>query len=398
MTRKFFALMLVLIPLSIGSAHAEFVLSPLSTFGTNGFLSSGQSFLGTANNARGLAYNSATDRLYVPNRNAVPSSPNVQILDGSTGAAPSIGPTALNVAGVTGGAFAVNHLDLADDGTIYLGNLSTSVGTADTNVYKIYRWAAGNESAAPTLAFSNIIPSVLGTRLGDTFAVTGSAASTRIVAAGGTASNQSVLFTTANGTDFSTTGPNTVVGAANGQLRLGIDFVDTSSFIAKANTAFFSLANVNGSNLLSLTSTNSTILAAEGPMAFYAPDNLLASIEASTTASGTIGNLVKLYKYDPSVVGGARLTLLSSLNLTGTGSGSTPGGLLTTANGNASGDLAFGLTSGGDLRLYAMSTNNGIQAFRITVVPEPSSIALVALCVVGIAARRRQLANRKQVS
>ncbi len=397
MKKKIFAFLLMVTPLMSGVSSAELMLTPLTSFGTNGFLSNSAAFLGTANNTRGLTYNAATDRLYIPNRNAVPTSPNIQILDGSTGAAPILGPSAFNVTGVSGGAFAINHAGIANDGATYAANLSTTTATADVNVYKIYRWTAGNESSAPTVAFSATIPSILGTRLGDNFAVTGSGTNTRILATGGTGSNQAVLFTTANGTDFTTTGPSTVTGAANGQLRLGVDFVDSSSFIAKTNTALFSLANVDGTNLTTITSSNSTILTADGPMAFYAPLNLLASIEANTTASTTIGNVVKLYKYDPTVIGSARLSLLSSMNLSGVGPLSTPGGF-TAANGNSSGDLAFGLTTGGDLRLYAMSTNNGIQAFNITAVPEPSSIALVTLGAVGIVTRRRQLAGRKLVS
>jgi hypothetical protein len=400
MKRKMFAFLLAVMPLVEGIANAELMLNPLTSFGTNGFLASSAPFLGTSNNTRGLAYNGTTDRLYIPNRNAVPTSPNVQILDGSTGSAPIIGPTSLDMSGVAGGTFSANMLDLADDGTVYMANLSTSTATNDSNVFKIYRWAPGSEASAPTIAFSNPITGILANRLGDSFAVTGSGAGTRIVANGGTASNQTVLFTTADGTNFTTTGPSTVTSAPNGSIRFGVDFVDSTTVVAKGGVASFSLFNsTDGSGLTALTSTNSTILTAEGPMAFYAPLNLLASIEASTASGGsaTVGNLVRLYQYDPTVVGGNRLTLLSSMNLTGTGPGSTPGGN-TIQNGNIAGDLTFGVGELGDLRLYAMSTNNGIQAFTISAVPEPSSIALVTLGVVGVVARRRQLAGRKLVS
>jgi len=61
----------------------------------------------------------------------------------------------------------------------------------------------------------------------------------------------------------------------------------------------------------------------------------------------------------------------------------------TNANGNAVGGLAFG-TVNGTPTIYALSTNNGIQAFQI--VPEPSTTVVVAGCTAGLAAlvlRRR---------
>jgi hypothetical protein len=60
-----------------------------------------------------------------------------------------------------------------------------------------------------------------------------------------------------------------------------------------------------------------------------------------------------------------------------------------TTNGNSSVGIAFG-TVGGNPVLYAMNTNNGIQAFQI--VPEPTTTLAAGVCTAGLAAlmlRRR---------
>ena len=64
-------------------------------------------------------------------------------------------------------------------------------------------------------------------------------------------------------------------------------------------------------------------------------------------------------------------------------SGNNTTGALT-ANGNGTGQVAWGdVVDNGNgtlsRTLYAMSTNQGIQAFNVTLVPEPASIALCAL-------------------
>ena len=123
----------------------------------------------------------------------------------------------------------------------------------------------------------------------------------------------------------------------------------------------------------------------ERPLAFYAPQSPLDLVQTRLLATvQTNSNLVRLYNANDL----NSLTLTSSLNLTSAFVGNT----------NGTGDLTFGTLPDGSLRLYALNTNNGIQAFNVTAVPEPSSIALATLGVVGIVARRRQLANRKQVS
>lgn len=67
-------------------------------------------------------------------------------------------------------------------------------------------------------------------------------------------------------------------------------------------------------------------------------------------------------------------------------SGNTTSGSLT-ANTNGVGAVQWGAVSGDTAALYAMSSNQGIQAFSFTV-PEPSS-ALLGVAGLGVLLRRR---------
>jgi hypothetical protein len=69
-------------------------------------------------------------------------------------------------------------------------------------------------------------------------------------------------------------------------------------------------------------------------------------------------------------------------------SGLNTSGALTT-NTNGTGQLAWDVHNDGTANLYAMSTNQGIQAFTITV-PEPSTIAMIGTAVGAMSARRRR--------
>ena len=69
-------------------------------------------------------------------------------------------------------------------------------------------------------------------------------------------------------------------------------------------------------------------------------------------------------------------------------SGNATSGALT-ANANGTGQLAWNYTGGDSAILYAMSTNQGIQAFTFTI-PEPSTATLIGLSAMALVARRRK--------
>ena len=110
------------------SLLAQSTMTPLATFGVGGWLAPGSAtYLGSANNERGFAYNPVTGNLVLVSRTG---GINIKVLNGLTGA--DLGT--LVATGITGGTFAVNQAGVADDGSIYVANLSTSAATA----FKVY--------------------------------------------------------------------------------------------------------------------------------------------------------------------------------------------------------------------------------------------------------------------
>src|SRR6266480_1849809 len=99
-------------------AWASVMMAPLSTFGGgDGWLAPGEggyTFLGTANNERGIAYGNG--HLYLVSRNG---GNFIRILDQGTGA--DLG--SLNTSGISGGTFLVNMAGVGGDGAIYVANL-----------------------------------------------------------------------------------------------------------------------------------------------------------------------------------------------------------------------------------------------------------------------------------
>jgi hypothetical protein len=98
----------------------------------------------------------------------------------------------------------------------------------------------------------------------------------------------------------------------------------------------------------------------------------------SAGTSATPGSNSRLFVYDlsnpnsPVEIAQKNNTLLAPAN----------------ANGNNSGAVAFGKTTYRKAIIYALDTNNGIQAFELTTVPEPSSLALLGLCCLLASGRR----------
>src|SRR5436190_23509835 len=91
---------------------AAVLMTPLLTFGTNGWLAPGSStFNTTGSTERGVAFGNG--HVYLVSR---AGGSNVRILDPLTGA--DLG--GLNTTGITGGTFAVNAAAVGGDGAIYV--------------------------------------------------------------------------------------------------------------------------------------------------------------------------------------------------------------------------------------------------------------------------------------
>ncbi|QEG32907.1 DUF4623 domain-containing protein [Bythopirellula goksoeyrii] len=320
---------------------------------------------------RGIAYNATTGNLLLLSRFGNPDTvKGLRILDGSTGV--DKGFVDFDTTNVTGGTFTRNMIGVAEDGAIYMANLTTNV---TSNPFKIYRW--DNEAAAsPTLAYSGA--PLAGARLGDTFDVIGSGANTRLVA--GYARNPSVsgnnsfaIFDTIDGLNFTAT--NVSVASTppdGGDFGLGITFQDEDTVIGMGSfsttTTQPRIVDVSGS-----TGTLTDSFATDGftlrPMDFAIIDGrpILAIMEASNSTDPIAR--ARLFVYDMSdlslPLAERKIAEASAL----------PTGMIQNANINGTGQVKFGPIEGRTAIIYGLSTNNGIQAFELTIDPVSSDDA-----------------------
>jgi hypothetical protein len=346
------------------SVPASATLSLYTPFGGDGFVSQGEGPFPAGvgdNNQRGIAYNAATDHVYVANRTG---GTTVNILNGSTGASAGT----LNVTGITGGTFAINCIRVATDGAIYAANLESPALGATGNL-KIYRWA--NEGAAPTTVLDATMPTSF--RFGDNMALRGSGASTLMVFGQNTTnvSATSVLFvSTTDGTSFNSQVVNVTSGAGgapvSGDFLRTITFAEGNTFLSKGNSGnlrkvAFDLAT--GTATLEATSTG--FLAALTGIDYDPTTKLLVGSNSGTTAGSTA--TIRLYDMTNFAAG----TLIDTVNYP-----------TTNANTNVSGAAQFG-----NGRAYILNTNQGIGAIT---VPEPScAVLLLAGAAVAMSRRRR---------
>lgn len=314
---------------------------------------------------RGLAFNPTTGHLILVSRS--PAGNGIRILDGQSGV--DLGALNQGTGIIAGGTFTTNMVGVAEDGAIYVANLSTNSATSP---YKIYRWA--NESAsAPTVAFEGVgaTSPLSGTRIGDSFDVMGSGTSTRFVAGYSnsgpppTLSNSFALFATANGTNF--TGTHVTIPSdppANGDFRLGITFTDADTIIGKpATSAMARIVDVTGNMgtlSLSIDSDGQTLRPLD--YAVVAGRPLLVMLEASSSQDELGRARIFVYDMTNPAAPIAERKIAEGSNLP-----FSPGGPNQFQNINGTGSVKFGPINGNVATIYAMSTNNGIQAFELTL-------------------------------
>ena len=355
--------------IAAGPASAA-TLSAISTFGSNGWLAPGSiAYLGTGNNERGLAYNPATKNLVLVSRaNVSGTANNIVILNGTTG---SVIKT-MNPSGISGGTFAINMAGAGTDGTIFVSNLTAQ--SATPGVYKVYSWASEASTSGPSTAFAATMSNAT-LRFGDAFDVYGAGTAATFVSAGGGATGSNSVFASGlldGSNTFTRYTSIPLTSTASNDYRLSLAYVDADTIVGNQGTSakitdFGASATVTGSVALG---------AAQRPLdyAVIGGKSVLAVIDTNSS---------QVQVFDVTTPSAA--TLLASLN-------NTTGGL--TANANGAGQLAWGDINGDVATLYAMSTNQGIQAMTF-IVPEPSTTLAAGLCTAGLAAlmlRRRRTA------
>ncbi len=361
-----------LLVVTTSGIFAASTLAPLTTFGGgDGWLAPGDStsdFVNTGTTERGLAYNPVTGHLLLASR---AGGNNVRILDSTTGADLG-GLTMTGGEAIAGGTFAINQVRVGSDGAIYVANLASPVGA--TVPFKVYRWADENPATTPTLAHSST--SVTGGRFGDNFDVTGGGVNT-VLAAGESASSGSgtrngyAIFTSADGSTFSGSLITFGTPPAAGDFNRGITFLDSASEVLGRGSP----GNSRNTTYSGSTGTLVGSPSVAGFMMDYAVVGgvpLLATLDISGS-TGT--NTVRLYDMtDPAVpLLDATADLTTSF----------------TSSAGSVGSITFGAITGNTATLYALNVANGIQAFTVTVIPEPSAAAFILLAAAALRRRSR---------
>ncbi len=150
----------------------------------------------TVGSVRGMAYGTVdgNTRVYAADR----ANSTIRVMNAATGA--DVTPaTAFDLSGVGGGTFAMNDVEVSDDGVIFLGNLTTD---ANASPFRLYWWTSEGGAYADSLT----ITTSTAQRLGDKFTVKGSVSDNSIeiwlAAAGSNPGIVHVLTTSDNGASW----------------------------------------------------------------------------------------------------------------------------------------------------------------------------------------------------
>jgi hypothetical protein len=310
-----------------------------------------RSYLTTGSTERGLAFNPVSERLLLVGRSG---SPQVYALNPDTGA--DLHTLALGSGIISGGTYTLQLVGAADDGAVYVCNLTLN---GSTTAFRLYRWADDNPGTTPTVAFSGDPDPTNAQRWGDTLDVRGAGTGTQIIVSSRLSTNL-VVFTTVNGTTFTPNRVN-VNGVTGGAFGLGVAFGSGNTFWGKAagqplRRVSFNLANNTGSI----------------QRTYGSPDvaNSISAIGVSTSLNVVVGVAVetpdnlKLYDLLPT----------DTVTLVETNAFPTDN-----ENSNLTGAVDFD----GD-RVFALDSNNGIIALRVlprpvapTILTQPQSLTVV---------------------
>ncbi len=307
---------------------------------------------------RGICLNPLTGHVLLVSRSPLVSgSLGAFILDASTG----IQVGTMNLSGVTGSAtFLLNKIDVADDGVIYGGNLTTSSGSSP---FVIYRWS--NEGAVATVAYSGAPDGGVTARWGDTFSVSGSGVNTRILVSGSGATNV-VAFTTGDGTNFSAHVLNPVVPVSTAEFSRGLYLLGTNAFYVKnrAVTAGRIYSCNSGANTATKTTDITPLDQFMQAIAVVPNYNLLAGV-LDDNSTNNFAHSLKVYD----ISSPASPVVVSNFNFLPFGSGTN------SANPNFGGCVDSDGT-----RIVGLDTQNGVVALRILLnYPPPRINALYLL-------------------
>ena len=351
-----------------GGAQAQ-TLTNYTSFGNNGHLASaaGDITLDQGNLTRGMAVMSNGQVIVVNRQGGV----NIRVIDGVTG---TIQPGEVNDTGITGGTFTVNMAGASGDGKLYVANLTT---TAASSALKVYEWS--DLSAAPTVVYNSTFTEagITGARLGDTLDVRGSGNNIEMVLGldSATGGGGYLHLTRPSGSGSFGGTYQAATGAPIDAHRLGITFGSGSNVYGTQGGAVSSVSTIGGPR------TSALVLADANER--FLDSTIINGVEylATLQTDGT-GNRNRVRVYDMTNPAAPVLVASGRNDLVGDG----------LANVGATGQIRWGAVNGSKAVIYAMNTNNGIQAYEFDAVPEPATMTLLAL---GALAARRRRKNSK---
>lgn len=294
-------------------------------------------WLNTDNSQRGLSYNPVNGHVLVISRT---EGNKVYVLDGQTGQA--LHTLNIDTSVVFGGTFVVNMIGVADDGAVYICNLTTDAAASSFNIYK---WADDGPDTVPQAVY---IGDPGGGRWGDNFDVRGAGAETQLLAAQRNGKSFAV-FTTTDGSTFEPT-LLTVDDASDGNFGLGVTFGPGNTFFGKATGQSlrhveFDFASSSGITLHNYTTQ---IPGTVAPIAWDNVNKFLAGVAFENPDN------VRLYDFgdmdNPALID-QEFCAADNPNLNGTGQA----------------DFGSGM-------LFVLNSNNGISAYTVKK-PTPSTPA-----------------------
>ena len=307
---------------------------------------------------RSLAYNALSNQVLIVSRTntAIPSgNPAIYVVDAATGADLYQMNTDTNI--INGGGLALSAIDVAADGAVYAGSISTDNSTTNTT-YHLYRWASSSSAAVPVKVWQgDPAGQTASPRWGDTLKAGGAGLGTEIILDSNDGKWGALLKPTDSSMAAFTNFPFTNFYGASGIGR-SLQFGDTNSFWSKRKAAPLELATYDLAGQTSTVLTNfSGFPSSVGPVAFPPGSPLLCGIDFA--AASSTPDTLDLFE----VLDLSSPLLLAQYNFP----------VNHQANANFIGQVVFGTTN-----VFAVDGNNGIVAFKFIPYRPPLSIACTA--------------------
>ncbi len=298
------------------------------------------------NSQRGLALNPANGNLLLVSRSG---ANQLVVLDGATGAEKHrLLTTLADETPISGGTFPVNMAGIADDGAVFVCNLTTDGATSSL---RLYRWENDAPDTVPAL-LPDIPELAVPQRWGDAVAVRGAGNNT-LIALTARNGNAFAILRVADGGSSITAKVFTLPEIAPGDFGLGLAFGKGSTLWATATSKpllhiAFDFDAGTASVLQSIPATMAT--PSLGPLG-ASPDGSLVAGVAFENPDNV--QLLDVATPDAPVLIDQELLLLDRPNINGTGS------------------VALSRD-----RLYALNSNNGIHAYQLNAATQAGPAAL----------------------